>query len=100
MGPGAGDPHCDLRGPAMSAKQETRRQSDRQSLRERDGRYAEMNRCEVCDKPAGDKSQEYYSHALCNTLGVGVVLCRKHANATQDATTEAQFWIFAKVGAK
>jgi len=73
----------------------TDRQNMRQQQRDKKGKYSRHHRCELCDKPAGDKHTAYYSDDRCNKFaGKGLVLCAKCATILEkvpDDQYEAQF---------
>ncbi len=68
-------------------KEQTQAQAHRQKTRsQRTGRYVLAERCEVCRKTTG---LDYCSWSHCNSYGLGVVLCEKHA-AQVDSMTEEE----------
>ena len=71
------------------------RQVKRQQTRSRGGRYAKMNRCELCKRPAGDAHAEYYSDDRCNTLGHGLCLCAKCCALVNKLPDDAYLEVFA-----
>ena len=61
----------------------TQAQADRQSSRDRAGRYAESYRCELCGRPTGN----YCSDPRCNNTGLGQILCDKCARVLDRVPT-------------
>lgn len=61
----------------------TETQEDRQTIRDRRGRYAEVPKCEDCGKPAG---VNYYSAIEAIRTGKGLVLCKKCCTARDNKT--------------
>ncbi len=67
-------------------KEQTPAQVHRQKSRShRSGRYIQVERCEVCRRPTG---LDYCSWVHCNSYGLGVVLCEKHAGQVDNMTEE------------
>lgn len=58
----------------------------RQTTRE-NGRYSDMNKCEVCRKPVGER---YYSALSANDTGRGLVLCKACCKAWDAADIAGQ----------
>jgi len=65
--------------------------AERQSRRDGSGRYERYNRCEVCNKRAGDREAEYYSDDRCNRLGPGLILCRHCATRLADIADDGAY---------
>lgn len=55
---------------------------ERQAKRKSNGRYADMYRCEFCDKALGEG---YHSLSDCNTTGVGLICCKKCCDEKESA---------------
>ena len=66
-------------------KSSKQRERQCKEYRDKNGRYSEVNHCEICKKSAGIS---YYSHHMVDDWGFGLVLCHKCAKATGNMNRE------------